>query len=100
MKLRLGTRGSKLALAQSGHMADALRAKGHEVELVVVTTKGDVQLDLDLKSQVDKGFFTTELEEKLDALRGEHFGSKADLIKGEESSGMFRFKIRRVYGKN
>ncbi len=39
--LRLGTRGSQLALTQSGHVADALRARGHEVELVRVTTRGD-----------------------------------------------------------
>ena len=31
--LRLGTRRSALAMTQSGHVADALRAAGHEVEL-------------------------------------------------------------------
>lgn len=40
--LRLGTRRSDLATTQSGHVADALRALGHEVELVLVTTEGDV----------------------------------------------------------
>jgi hydroxymethylbilane synthase len=41
--LRLGTRGSKLAMAQSGHVADALAAAaGRPVELVEVTTVGDV----------------------------------------------------------
>jgi len=40
--LRLGTRGSALALAQSRSVADALRAAtGHEVELVEITTAGD-----------------------------------------------------------
>ncbi|NLI85116.1 MAG: hydroxymethylbilane synthase [Propionibacterium sp.] len=42
MKLRLATRGSKLAWAQSGMVADLLRMHGHEVELVRVTTHGDV----------------------------------------------------------
>ncbi len=42
MKLRLATRGSRLAWGQSGQVADALRALGHEVELVKVTTHGDV----------------------------------------------------------
>ncbi len=42
MKLRLATRGSTLALTQSGLVADSLRALGHEVELVRITTKGDV----------------------------------------------------------
>jgi hydroxymethylbilane synthase len=40
-RLRLGTRASALAMTQSGHVADALRALGHEVELVRITTEGD-----------------------------------------------------------
>ncbi|WP_189042094.1 hydroxymethylbilane synthase [Micromonospora sonchi] len=40
--LRLGTRGSRLAMAQSGHVADALTARtGRPVELVEVITAGD-----------------------------------------------------------
>ncbi|MCU1594660.1 MAG: porphobilinogen deaminase [Frankiales bacterium] len=39
--IRLGTRGSALALAQSGQVANALRELGHEVELVRITTQGD-----------------------------------------------------------
>ena len=39
--LRLGTRGSALAVAQSGTVADALRALGAEVELVRIRTEGD-----------------------------------------------------------
>ena len=39
--LRLGTRGSALALAQSGMIADDLRALGASVELVVIRTTGD-----------------------------------------------------------
>ena len=40
--IRLGTRRSKLATAQSTIVADQLRALGHEVELVLITTTGDV----------------------------------------------------------
>ena len=40
--LRLGTRASALALAQSGHVATALRRLGRAVELVRVQTEGDV----------------------------------------------------------
>ena len=41
--LRLGTRGSALALAQSGHVADEVSARlGRPVELVRVQTEGDV----------------------------------------------------------
>jgi len=42
MTLRLGTRGSALALAQSGHVADAITAAtGEPVELVEIVTEGD-----------------------------------------------------------
>ncbi|AXG12450.1 hydroxymethylbilane synthase [Intrasporangium calvum] len=40
--LRLGTRRSALATTQSGWVADQLRAAGHDVELVEITTEGDV----------------------------------------------------------
>jgi hydroxymethylbilane synthase len=39
--LRIGTRGSALALAQAGRVADTIRAAGCPVELVVVRTTGD-----------------------------------------------------------
>ncbi len=42
MKLRLATRGSQLAWGQSSQIAEQLRALGHQVELVKVTTHGDV----------------------------------------------------------
>ena len=40
--IRLGTRRSALATAQATLVADQLRALGHEVELVLITTTGDV----------------------------------------------------------
>ncbi len=42
MTLRIGTRRSALATTQTGHVADALRAAGHDVEIVEITTEGDV----------------------------------------------------------
>jgi hydroxymethylbilane synthase len=39
--IRLGTRRSALATAQATHVADRLRALGHEVELVPIVTTGD-----------------------------------------------------------
>src|SRR2546426_12748841 len=39
--LRIGTRGSKLALAQTETVAEALRQAGAKVEIVVVSTPGD-----------------------------------------------------------
>ena len=40
--LRLGTRRSALATTQSGWVADLLRGRGHDVELVEIVTEGDV----------------------------------------------------------
>lgn len=42
--LRLGTRRSRLATTQSQWVADLLRARGHDVELVEVVTEGDVSV--------------------------------------------------------
>lgn len=43
MKIRIGTRGSLLALAQSEWFARRLHEAGHEVELVPIVTEGDVR---------------------------------------------------------
>jgi hypothetical protein len=67
--LRLGTRASLLATTQSGHVADALRAAtGREVELVPITTAGDV-LTGPLAQLGGTGVFVAALREAL--LRGE-----------------------------
>ena len=42
MRLRLATRGSVLAWTQAGTVADSLRSLGHEVDMVRITTSGDV----------------------------------------------------------
>lgn len=64
--LRLGTRRSKLAMTQSGHVADALRARGHEVELVEIVTEGDTSR-ASLASMGGHGVFATALREALHA---------------------------------
>src|SRR3712207_4328503 len=65
--LVIGTRGSKLALAQSNQMAAALRAAhpGLEVELRVISTVGDRVLDVALSAVGDKGLFVKEIEAAL-----------------------------------
>lgn len=64
--LRLGTRGSALARTQSQHVADAITAAtGRPVELVIITTKGDVVRDRPLQQVGGKGLFTKEIEEAL-----------------------------------
>lgn len=64
--LRLATRGSQLALAQSQQVAESLtEATGRDVELVVISTKGDRVQDRPLAEVGGKGLFTQELEEAL-----------------------------------
>jgi hydroxymethylbilane synthase len=66
MHLRLGTRASALALAQSGWVADRLRAAhpGLEVEIIHLTTTGDRSqaANTPLSSSSEKGVFAKELE--------------------------------------
>lgn len=67
--LRLGTRASLLATTQSGHVAEALRAAtGREVELVPITTAGDV-LTGPLAQLGGTGVFVAALRDAL--LRGD-----------------------------
>ncbi len=66
--LRLGTRRSALALAQSGLVADSLRAAGHQVELVEVITDGDRSTAV-VSELGGTGVFVTELRRQL--LEGE-----------------------------
>jgi len=65
--LRIGTRGSRLALWQAEHVAARLRAAhpGLAVERVVISTTGDRVLNVALSQVGDKGLFTRELEEAL-----------------------------------
>jgi hydroxymethylbilane synthase len=61
--LVLGTRGSKLALAQSQLVADALtRHTGRPVEVRVIKTRGDQIKDKPLHEIGGKGLFTKEIE--------------------------------------
>jgi len=71
-QIRIGSRGSQLALWQANHIATQLRANGHEVEIEIIRTTGDrmqepgfvVPLGLD-----GKGIFIKEIEEALAAGR-------------------------------
>lgn len=64
--LRIGTRGSPLALAQAGMVADALRAAqnwpAEAVEIVPITTTGDVIQDRPLAEVGGKALWTKELD--------------------------------------
>jgi hydroxymethylbilane synthase len=72
--LRIGSRGSQLALWQANHISALLRARGHEVEIKVIHTTGDKITDVPLaqvgtKGGLGKGIFTKEIEEALAAGR-------------------------------
>ncbi len=71
MRIRIGTRGSRLARAQSGRIADELRARGHEAELVVIETAGDVNRDVPFDRIGAPGVFVRELERALQERRVE-----------------------------
>lgn len=64
--VRLGTRGSALAVAQSGQVAAALtEATGVVVQTVVIRTRGDAIVDRPLRDVGGKGLFTKEIEDAL-----------------------------------
>lgn len=71
MKIRVGTRGSNLALIQTNWAIDRLKEKFPEVEFEVkiIKTKGDKILHLSLDKIGDKGLFVKEIESQL--LEGE-----------------------------
>jgi hydroxymethylbilane synthase len=72
--LRIGSRGSQLALWQANHIASLLRGRDCEVEIEIIHTTGDKITDVPLamvgaKGGSGKGIFTKEIEEALAAGR-------------------------------
>ncbi len=67
MKIRIGTRGSRLAIVQCEWVRDRIRKHdpSAEVELVRIKTKGDKILDSPLSKIGGKGLFVKEIEEAL-----------------------------------
>jgi len=65
-RLRIGSRGSQLALWQANYVATRLRQRGHEVEIVVIKTTGDKITEVALSRVGTKGMFIQEIEEALD----------------------------------
>jgi hydroxymethylbilane synthase len=65
MLLRVGTRGSRLALTQAEHAADALRFSGVEIALVPITTAGDRDRTRPFGELGARGVFVKEIEEAL-----------------------------------
>lgn len=68
MHLRLGSRGSQLALWQANHIAAHLRTLGHTTEITIIRTTGDRMQDPGYTAPPDidaKGIFIKEIEEAL-----------------------------------
>lgn len=64
-KVKIGTRGSKLALWQAYHVEGLLKNAGIQSEIIVIDTKGDQVLDVSISKIGSKGVFTQELEDQL-----------------------------------
>jgi hydroxymethylbilane synthase len=64
-RIRIGTRGSALALWQAEHVRQRLEQRGLEVGLRIITTTGDRLLDRRLEAVGGKGAFLKEIEEAL-----------------------------------
>jgi hydroxymethylbilane synthase len=63
--IRIGTRGSKLALWQANHVAELIKPSGYQTEIVPIETRGDKILDVSIAKIGSKGVFTEEIEEQL-----------------------------------
>jgi len=64
-EIRIGTRGSKLALWQANFMKNKLETLGHKCEITILKTQGDNIQDIGFDKMEGKGFFTKELEQAL-----------------------------------
>lgn len=65
MKVKIGTRSSKLALIQTESIKEILEKEGYEVELIKISTKGDRVVDRTIDKISGNGVFTREIEMKL-----------------------------------
>lgn len=65
MNLRIGSRGSQLALWQAHHIAGLLRDAGHTVAIEIIKTTGDRLQEVTFTQVGSKGMFTKEIEEAL-----------------------------------
>src|SRR3954471_183894 len=63
--LRVGSRGSRLALTQAELAADRIRRSGIEIALVPITTAGDRDRSKPFGQIGERGVFVKELEEAL-----------------------------------
>jgi hydroxymethylbilane synthase len=65
-KIIVGTRGSKLALAQTGRVLQYLKNEGYDVEIRIIKTPGDIMKDKPLHEFRGTGAFVRVIDESLD----------------------------------
>jgi hydroxymethylbilane synthase len=63
--IRIGTRGSKLAIWQAEYVANLIKPSGYQTEIIPIETRGDKILDVTISKIGSKGVFTEEIEAKL-----------------------------------
>ncbi len=63
--IRIGSRGSDLALWQANHVKRQLENLGCSVDITIITTQGDAIQHLSFDKLEGKGFFTKEIEQAL-----------------------------------
>src|SRR5262245_14710408 len=88
MLLRVGTRGSRLALTQAEHAADVLRRPGVEIALVPITTAGDRDRTRPFGEIGARGVFVKEIEEALLAGRIDVAVHSAKDMTSTETAGL------------
>lgn len=67
MHIKIGTRGSKLAMAQANYVADCLQKTDAKIntEICIIKTTGDIMQDVSLLKIGGKGVFVKEIEDAL-----------------------------------
>ena len=67
MHIKIGTRGSKLALTQANLVADSLKKAEPQInaEICIIKTSGDIMQDVSLSKIAGKGVFVKEIEDAL-----------------------------------
>jgi len=88
VNVRIGTRGSALAVAQTGLVADSLRELGAEVEVITITTSGDERKGRSPSNAGDKSRFVKEIEQALLAEEVDLAVHSAKDVPGELPEGL------------
>ncbi|MEI6520602.1 MAG: hydroxymethylbilane synthase [bacterium] len=63
--IRIGTRGSRLALTQAEIVSEFLRKRGYDIEIIIISTTGDRLADVPVDKIPERGIFVTAIEQAL-----------------------------------